>query len=237
MRIETIDGTTHIYVERDETEQTVLRSIAKASFELSRPAGMGFLHFDAGAGEMTDEQADQFINLKSAYGVLEMDYVGGRQCKTYISKKGDGHFTLNNFLFERDRGDVTPLFDRAQEILSGARTVGPMSDNGLKSTAFMYEGDSLTKRLKEHGFDRQNGEGDWDFRKRTFPGMMHKDEIRALEFLLGCSAPEWNSTDKILAQQAKDAAKAGEEKLQSFLKRFEADPLIRRKRKQAAPTN
>ena len=35
MRYEKKNGTTHIYVENEETEQQVLRAIVKASFELA----------------------------------------------------------------------------------------------------------------------------------------------------------------------------------------------------------
>lgn len=45
MRFERINNISHIFVSQ-KNEQEVLRAIAKASFALAQPVGMGFIHFN-----------------------------------------------------------------------------------------------------------------------------------------------------------------------------------------------
>lgn len=220
MDYEKIDGITHIYVGEGETERQVLRAIAKASFELARPAGLGWIHFDDKEEVMLNE-AEMFISLPPRYNdiVVDMDYVQGRQCKTVIYKKGDGHFTLGNHLFERDRGTPEPMLDRAKEILAGKKSVG------LTFTSHMYEGESLTLRLKEYGFSRRSSENDWDFRKRVFPDLYQIDADRAMEFLMGRSAAEWNEMGNLLYLALVRKGKPSHDELIRFAKGFTTDPL------------
>ncbi len=220
-----VDGVTHIYVGDGETERQVLRAIAKASFDLARPAGLGWLHFNDKEVVMLNE-AEMFISLPPRYSdiVVDMDYVQGRQCKTVIHKKGDGHFTLSNHLFERDRGTPEPMLEKAKKILVGKKSVGKKSV-GLASTSHMYKGESLTLRLKEYSFFRGSGENDWDFRKRVFPDMYQIDADRAMEFLVGSSAAEWEEMDKLLYLALASKGKPSHEELIRFAKGFAADPL------------
>lgn len=231
MRYEKQNGTTHLFVENSETERQVLRAIVKASFELARPAGMGWLHFNA-EQPMSDENADKFITLTPRYegdkSVIGMDYVQGRQCKTYISKVGEGHFTLANHSYERDRGVPDPMLDRAKDIIAGKQSTG------IASTSNMYKGESLTLRLKEYGFTRQNGESDWNFRKRVFPDLFEMDGDRAMEFLQGGSAAEWDEIDKFLYLALVSKGKPNRHELVKFAKDFAADPLEMREKRKAA---
>lgn len=225
MDYEKIDGITHIYVGDGETERQVLRAIAKASFELARPAGLGWIHFNDKEVVMLNE-AEMFISLPPRYNdiVVDMDYVQGRQCKTLLFKKGDGHFTLSNRLYERDRGTPEPMLDRAKEILAGKKSVGKKSV-GLASTSHMYKDESLTIRLKEYGFTRRSGENDWNFRKRVFPDMYQKDPGRAMEFLMGESAAEWDEMGNLLYLALVSKGKPSHDELIRFAKGFAADPL------------
>lgn len=234
MRHEKQNGTAHIFVENGETEQQVLRAIVKASFELARPAGMSWLHFND-SQQMTDEIADQCITLEPRYEddntVIDMDYVQGRQCKTYISRVEPGHFTLGNNSYERDRGVPDPMLDRAKEIISGKQSAG------LASTSHMYKGESLTLRFKKYGFTRQNGESDWNFRKRVFPDLFKMDGDRAMEFLQGASAAEWDEMDKMLSYLilvSESKGKPDRNALVKFAKGFAADPLEMRERRKTA---
>lgn len=232
MRHEKQNGTTHIYMENGETEQQVLRAIVKASFELARPAGMGWLHFND-SQQMTDEIADQCVTLKPRYEgdktVIGMDYVQGRQCKTYVSKVEQGHFTLANHSYERDRGVPDPMLDRAKEIIAGKQNAS------LVSTSHMYKGESLTLRLKEYGLTRQNGESDWNFRKRVFPDLFKMDGDRAMEFLQGSSATEWDEMDKMLylVLVSENKGKPDRNALVKFARGFAADPLEMREKRKA----
>ncbi|HEX8974829.1 MAG TPA: hypothetical protein VF817_05120 [Patescibacteria group bacterium] len=229
---EKIDGRTNIHINGDAgAEKAVLRAIVIASFELSRPAGLGFLHFDKST-KMTEDEADRFISLPPRHGdvVIEMDYVQGRQCKTVVWKKGPGHYLLNDHLFERDRGSIEPMLEKAKQIATGD-SIPP----GLSSTGFMFSGESLTMRLKEYGLTRRNeNEGDWDFRKRVFPDLFEKDPGRALEFLMGASATEWEEMDKMLCSILLMKGKPGRRELADFAKGFGWDPAETRNRRAAA---
>lgn len=238
MRQEKIGGITHIYVEKGETEQLILRAVVKASFELARPAGMGWMHFND-KQQMTDEEVDQSITLTPRYAgdksVVEMDYVQGRQCKTYINKVEEGHFTLGNSSYERDRGVPDPMLDRAKEIIGTVignvfvQAENDVVDMEFPSTIHTYKGENLTMRLKEYGFTRQNGENDWNFRKRIFPDMFNKDADRAMEFLMGCSAAEWDSMDRLLyLALVKNGNNSSRGALVKFANGFHHDPLERK---------
>lgn len=240
MRHEKIAGISHIYMEQGETEQLVLRAIVRASFELARPAGKGWIHFN-GNQQMTDEEVDQFITLTSRYAddksVVEMDYVQGRQCKTYINRVEEGHFTLANRSYESDRGAPDPMLGRAKEIIGTVignvfvQAENDVVDTEFPSTIHTYKGENLTMRLKEYGFIRQNGESDWNFRKRIFPNMFNKDADRAMEFLIGGSAAEWDEADKLLYLILLDVGKGNKpdrHALVKFANGFHKDPLERK---------
>ena len=237
MRHEKIEDVTHIYVEEGETEQQVLRAIVKASFELARPIGFSRQHFDA-SQKMTEEVADKFINLLPHHRnvVVDMDFVQGRRCKTKLSKQNDGHFTLDNYLYEQDRGTPELMLDRAKEILASEETIGPVP-GGLLSTSHMYKGESLTLRLKNYGHSRREGESDWDLRKRVFPDLYQRDPERAMEFLMGGSIVEWDEMDKTLCRALIIEGKPSHEELVRFAEGFSSDPLEMRERHQSVPFN
>lgn len=268
MHYEKIDGITHIFVDKGETEIRMLRAIVKASFELARPMSMGWLHFDKDY-QLTDNDADQMITLErdtifkriakklgliSRIGrmtivmseklgmvqrtsrmsiVISMDYVQGRQCKTTIDRLEEGHFTLKNQNYERDRGTPEPMLNRAKEILSGKQS------SGFVSTIYMYKGENLTLRLKEYGFTRQNGESDWELRKRVFPDLYEKNPITALEFLMGQSLAEWNEENKFICASllVETSHKPNRHQLKMFVRGFPSDPLDVNERCQAVASN
>ena len=119
MRFETIKGITHIYVEDGETEQQVLRAIAKTSFKSALPAGpFGQKKFNP-EDVMTDEMADNYINLQGDE-VLLLDFAKGRRCKTSLMRVEKGHFKLNNIMFEQDRGNPIQLLKEVQSMLGPA---------------------------------------------------------------------------------------------------------------------
>lgn len=222
MRFERINNISHIFVSQ-KNEQEVLRAIAKASFALAQPVGMGFIHFNENH-VLTNEEADSFIS-ESFDGqkiiVLEMDYVKGRQCKTYVRKIEDGHFVLLNNVYERDRGLPETMLQKAKEILEGIEK--PISRDE------MYKGESLTLCLKEYGYTRLPGESDWKFRQRIFPDFFLKVPERALEFLLGASASDWNEIDTALSLSLMISGSKDKGALIHFAEGFAKDPMLMRK--------
>ncbi|OGD91694.1 hypothetical protein A3D81_01450 [Candidatus Curtissbacteria bacterium RIFCSPHIGHO2_02_FULL_40_17] len=196
MDIERRGDTSVIKAGEEEDLRQILRSVAVASFEMARPVGMGWLHHERGS-TMTPEEADQFIRDRKGKLELAMDYVQGRQVKTFISQNDQGELEFRTWLFERDRGDSSKLFTRAQEILSG-EGIASLPVEAV-STKDQYIGDSLDLLLSQYGQQRQEGESDIAFRTRVFPEVSQSDAIRALEFLFGQSAAEWNQVTETIA--------------------------------------
>ncbi len=115
MNYTTVNGKTMVQIEDGEDRQTVLRAIARASYDLALPAGTGFLHFTPG-GALSDKECDALIRADG----LSMDYVHGRQCKTFLKADNSGVLVLNNYLFERDRGSPDAVLTSAIEKLTTA---------------------------------------------------------------------------------------------------------------------
>lgn len=99
--------------------QKVLEAIAQASYEASRPVGMGaFQPYNTPSNEM---DFSELVDVNARRGdVLSMDYVNGRQCKTFIHKDRDGRYIFRSCSFERDRGDPTPVLKAAQSLLKAS---------------------------------------------------------------------------------------------------------------------
>lgn len=64
-----------------------LIALVKKAYALSRPQGLGHLHYRE--GELSDEQAQQIINTP---GGIDMDYVHGRAVKFWVKYEGDRMF-------------------------------------------------------------------------------------------------------------------------------------------------
>lgn len=184
-----------IKLAKGETPKNALRSIAVASFELSRAVGMGIVHFDGGS-TLRPEQADRYIKEKDGKFELNMDYVEGRQVKTHVSTDEQGQLIFNGWLFERDRGNPTPVFSRAQEILNNIEIAAALPVE-VTSTKSQFKKDSLDSRMKELGYARNSGETDQKFRNRIFPDLFKRDKILAGEFLFGKHAPEWTEIERL----------------------------------------
>lgn len=122
-----------------ETPLKVLfETMARISYELARPVGMGYLQ----RFETTAEGVDfsRHMELKAVFEKrkwfnwllgpeqvgeevrgLNMDYVNGRQCKTNVWKNDEGKFVFNAYAYERDRGSPELFLDKVKSALE--RTV------------------------------------------------------------------------------------------------------------------
>ena len=229
MRYETIEGTTHIWCDEGESEQDVLRAIANATFETAGAIGLGLLHFN-GETTLPEDFLDQAIDLTGSLA-LNLDYVQGRQVKTCINRvgDGDGHFTLANRLFERDRGAPDTMLTRAQAILAGAEVTG------TQSTMHMFEGNSLDVRVQErYRIDRLPGETDWELRQRVFLDFYEEDQ-GALEYLLGGTIGDFDDVDMLLMVLNAESFNSRHGR-QRFIDGFAGDPLEDRKQRMSAHT-
>jgi hypothetical protein len=63
-----------------------LVEFVKGVYDMSAPMGMGYLHFKPEA--MTDAEAREQI-IDEGRCAVSMDYVRGRCCKMYITRRGD----------------------------------------------------------------------------------------------------------------------------------------------------
>lgn len=69
-----------------------LVKFVQATYALSSPQGMGFLHFQEGG--LPEDEAREIIERESPKGrvAASMDYVRGRACKMVVFRAGDRLF-------------------------------------------------------------------------------------------------------------------------------------------------
>ena len=105
----------HIEISPEKTPvKRMLETIARVSYELARPAGLGFLRdFDT---KSEDIDFSKLVNLKDPRVVLDMDYVNGRQCKTVVLKK-NGKYIFNAHVYRLDRGDPQLFLNKVNSAL------------------------------------------------------------------------------------------------------------------------
>ena len=75
----------------------------KKVYELSRPQGMGMMHFTA--GPMSTEDAERLIQ---ADGTVSMDYVSGRACKMHTRLQGD-RIVINDSWYDHSDAQFAEL--------------------------------------------------------------------------------------------------------------------------------
>lgn len=82
----------------------------KAAYDLSRPVGMGFMHYQPGG--LTDEEAQSLVQPN---GRVRMDYVKGRCCKFKINDKGT-HLEIFDPWHDHSAEDLEELLRRIGEV-------------------------------------------------------------------------------------------------------------------------
>ena len=70
-----------------EIPKDKLLDAVRGAYALSRPVGMGMLHFRE--GDLDDATAQRIVEMP---GGPNMDYVHGRQCKFRVKQEGDRFF-------------------------------------------------------------------------------------------------------------------------------------------------
>ncbi len=220
MRFTRNNGEILIFCENEETEQEVLRAIAKATFETAISYRMGLLQYNPNT-ILSDSDVDEWINLDQEH-VLNLDYIEGRQVKTRIDRNEEGQLVLYEEFYRTRRG-ATPdvMLTRAQELLAGAEPKGHCD-----SYSFIFQGENLDLFLVEMGMERKPNENDWDFRKRIFPDMWTQDRDHAIMVLFGgFPLTDFNEFDKMLVL-ALFFDKPSRTGLVDFAEGFAADPQV-----------
>lgn len=88
-----------------------MAKFVKKVYELSKPLGMGFLHFTP--EPLSDEEAKSLINDNDPKIKCSLDYVKGRSCKMTVHKEISGSmFNKKEKLFIR-----SPWFDHTDSQL------------------------------------------------------------------------------------------------------------------------
>lgn len=80
-----------------EITGTDLREFAKAVYDLSRPQGLGMLHYTT--EPVTDDLIDHYINDSDDQIALSMDYVRGRACKMRVFRE-DGKLFIPQLWYD-----------------------------------------------------------------------------------------------------------------------------------------
>lgn len=88
-----------------------LVEFAKAVYDLSRPQGMGFLHYKE--GPLSDAEAAQVVGNphRSPSVALCMDYVFGRACKMTVFRNGD-NLEIHERWYDHSPEDLQELLRR-----------------------------------------------------------------------------------------------------------------------------
>jgi hypothetical protein len=78
-----------------------LIDFAKRVYDLSRPQGLGFLHFKEGDMDAATEQwLSERIASEKGRIALSMDYVSGRACKMTVFRDDDGTLWIDDSWFD-----------------------------------------------------------------------------------------------------------------------------------------
>ena len=96
-----------------------LREFVKAVYDLSRPQGLGYLHFESGS--LSNEEADAIVNLRPPESSvpLSMDYVRGRACKMSVFRDGGDLFIRGDW-FDHTPSQLAALLQRIGVTMESA---------------------------------------------------------------------------------------------------------------------
>lgn len=88
-----------------------MKKFVQEVYALSRPQGMGFIHFEE--GPLPDDLADAIVAHRKddSYIALSMDYVKGRACKMVMWRDGD-KLVIRNTWFDHHPDDLRELLER-----------------------------------------------------------------------------------------------------------------------------
>lgn len=95
-----------------------LVQVAKIAYDLSKPQGMGFMHFQP--GPLDAETAQQIVSARTRDpGVaLSMDYVHGRACKFVVFRDGD-KLSVRDSWYDHTPEQHAELVRRIRETIPG----------------------------------------------------------------------------------------------------------------------
>jgi|SRR5882762_6893106 len=89
-----------------------LKEFIKEAYNLSKPVGLGFLHFQP--GDLEDADVEKILNKQSVNKdgeCLSMDYINGRSCKMHIFNK-DGHLFIHDNWYDHTENQLKELLQK-----------------------------------------------------------------------------------------------------------------------------
>jgi hypothetical protein len=86
-----------------------LVEVVKKVYDLSKPQGLGFLHFNA--NPLSNEEAKEIIAIGSPRKnvVVDMDYVNGRACKFTVFKDDQDRKFIRSQWYDHSQADLDEL--------------------------------------------------------------------------------------------------------------------------------
>lgn len=97
---------TQFYIEIPEDK---IPAAVEAAYDLSTPAGMGFVHFKP--GPLDEGTRNSLIRSKDLPLTVYMDYVHGRQCKFQICQH-EGRFYTHCMWYDHSQEQLVELLNR-----------------------------------------------------------------------------------------------------------------------------
>lgn len=86
-----------------------LVDLVKHVYDLSKPQGMGFLHYKP--EPLTDDEAKSLIDTQDRTPI-SLDYVRGRACKFNVFKSEDGTLWINTNWYDHSDEQLKELLSR-----------------------------------------------------------------------------------------------------------------------------
>lgn len=112
-----------------EIPKSAIPAAVEAAYDLSVPAGMGFIH--ARGGKLDEETRDALIRWDDPRTVVHMDYVHGRQCKFWIRRHED-KFYVDPRWYDHSHYQLVDLLERIgiKDAEAKINTAIAAEDNG-----------------------------------------------------------------------------------------------------------
>ena len=139
-----------------------LEELINATYELSSPQGMGFLH--AKVGGLDQSEVDEIVERGKADNriVIDMDYVNGRACKMTVFKTDEGSLFIRNKWFDHSDLSLTTLLERvgiSAELIERARSeeTSLREDQKLKAMSELKSNGGVISNYNDLDIDTQTG--------------------------------------------------------------------------------
>lgn len=95
---------------RDVTGVDLIK-LAQEAYALSRPQGLGFLHYEKGG--LSEEEAQELVDYQalSTHTALSLDYVKGRAVKLHVFKR-NGKLSIRDDWYDHSPAQDAELWRR-----------------------------------------------------------------------------------------------------------------------------